>query len=73
MAKDPYEVLGLHPGATRDDINRAFRKLAKQHHPDMNPGNEAAEDKFKTITEAHNQLTGKAPMAPEILPPPATT
>jgi hypothetical protein len=72
MANNPYDVLGLTPGATRAEINRAFRKLAKQHHPDLNPGNKSAEDKFKTITEAHNQLTGKSPPPIEILPPAGT-
>jgi curved DNA-binding protein CbpA len=59
MQGDPYQILGLKPGATDDDIRIAFRALAKQHHPDMNPGNKDSEDRFKEITTAHDLLIGK--------------
>jgi molecular chaperone DnaJ len=55
--KDYYAVLGLTKGATEKEITRAYRKLAKQHHPDANPGNkEAEEEKFKDISSAYDVL-----------------
>jgi molecular chaperone DnaJ len=58
MAKrDFYEVLGLRRGASEQEIKRAYRKLARKHHPDVNPGDKAAEGKFKEISEAHGVLT----------------
>jgi molecular chaperone DnaJ len=58
MAKrDFYEVLGLRRGASEQEIKRAYRKLARKHHPDVNPGDKAAEGKFKEISEAHEVLT----------------
>src|SRR3954463_16431910 len=54
--KDYYAVLGLPKGATEKEITRAYRKLAKQHHPDANPGNNDAEDKFKDISAAYDVL-----------------
>jgi molecular chaperone DnaJ len=54
--KDYYAVLGLQKGATEKDITRAYRKLAKQHHPDANPGNKDAEEKFKDISTAYDVL-----------------
>ncbi|MDL2230047.1 molecular chaperone DnaJ [Treponema sp. OttesenSCG-928-L16] len=57
MAKrDYYEVLGLDKGASKDDIKKAYRKLAVQYHPDKNPGNKEAEEKFKEATEAYEVL-----------------
>ncbi|MDR0586314.1 MAG: molecular chaperone DnaJ [Treponema sp.] len=57
MAKrDYYEVLGVPKNASKDDIKKAYRKLAIQYHPDKNPGNKAAEDKFKEATEAYEIL-----------------
>jgi DnaJ-class molecular chaperone len=57
MAEDPYQTLGVARDASADDIRRAYRKLAKQHHPDLNPGNKAAEDRFKVVSAA-NELLG---------------
>src|ERR687891_2395386 len=53
---DYYDVLGVAPSASEKDISRAYRKLAKQHHPDANPGNKEAEDKFKDISGAYDVL-----------------
>src|ERR1043166_9629327 len=54
--KDYYGVLGLTPSATDKDIQRAYRKLAKENHPDANPGDSAAEERFKEISAAHDVL-----------------
>jgi DnaJ-class molecular chaperone len=55
MADDPYEVLGVQSGASEDDIRRAYLKLVKELHPDVNPSR-AAEDRFKKVTVAHEIL-----------------
>lgn len=58
MAKrDYYDVLGIGRGADEKEIKRAYRKLAKKYHPDTNPGDQQAEQKFKEITEAYNVLS----------------
>lgn len=57
--RDYYEVLGVDRNATDADIKRAYRKLAKQYHPDMNPGDHDAEVKFKEATEAYEVLSDK--------------
>jgi DnaJ-class molecular chaperone len=54
---DPYTVLGVPRTASDDDIRKAFRKLAKKHHPDLNPGDKAAEAKFKEISQANDLLS----------------
>jgi molecular chaperone DnaJ len=54
--KDYYDILGLKKGASAEEIKRAFRKLARKHHPDLNPGDKAAEEKFKEINEAYAVL-----------------
>jgi len=56
---DPYSVLGVSRTASDADIRKAFRKLAKKHHPDLNPGDKAAEAKFKEITQANDILSDK--------------
>ena len=55
--KDFYAILGVSQGADAAEIKKAYRKLAKQHHPDRNPGDTAAEQKFKDIGEAHAVLS----------------
>ena len=54
---DPYKALGVARDASQDDIRRAYRKLAKQHHPDLNPGNTAAEERFKAVASANELLS----------------
>lgn len=52
-----YELLGLSPEATVDEVKEAYHRLARQFHPDLNPGDEAAEEKFKAIGEAYEALS----------------
>ncbi|GIK59489.1 MAG: J domain-containing protein [Ignavibacteriota bacterium] len=54
--KDYYKILGVEKTATKEEISKAFRKLAVKYHPDKNPNNKIAEEKFKEITEAHEVL-----------------
>lgn len=57
MAKDFYQTLGVEKNASDDDIKKAFRKLAKKHHPDANPNDPSAEGRFKEINEAYEVLS----------------
>jgi molecular chaperone DnaJ len=54
--KDLYAILGVAKTATTDEIRKAYRKLARKHHPDLNPGNKQAEERFKDISFAHDVL-----------------
>src|SRR3974377_1006921 len=55
--KDYYTALGVKRSASAEDIRKAFRKLARKYHPDVNPGDKAAEEKFKAISEANDVLS----------------
>lgn len=55
--QDPYTTLGVARDASEADIRRAYRKLAKQHHPDLNPGNAEAEERFKAVSAANELLS----------------
>jgi molecular chaperone DnaJ len=64
---DPYEILGVDRGASVDEIKKAYRSKAKRYHPDVNPGDKDAEDRYKDISRAYNDLTNpdKQPRPPE--------
>lgn len=53
---DPYKVLGVSPNASEEEVTKAYRKLAKRYHPDLNPGDEYAEKKMMEINEAYEQI-----------------
>ena len=57
MAADPYETLGVKKDATAEDIQKAYRRLAKKYHPDLNPGDKTAEEKFKEVSAANELLS----------------
>jgi molecular chaperone DnaJ len=56
MIDDPYKILGVSPDASDEEIKRAYRRLAKQYHPDLNPGDEAAAKKMQQINAAYEQI-----------------
>src|SRR3979409_253654 len=56
MSQDYYELLGVSRTASADDLKKAFRKLAMQHHPDRNQGDDASEKQFKSINHAYDSL-----------------
>ncbi len=57
--RNPYEVLGVKPDASDDQIRNVYRRLAKRYHPDLNPGNKEAEARFKEIAAAYDLLSDK--------------
>ena len=68
MPNDPFAVLGLSSSATEDEIKAAYRKLAKKYHPDLNPGDKAAEEKMREVNDAYTRClqikkTGRDPSA----------
>ena len=61
--KDFYQVLGVQKGASAADIKKAYRKLARENHPDSNPGNESKHEKFKAVAEAYDVVGDEAKRA----------
>ena len=57
MARSPYDILGVATDASQDAVRKAYRRLAKKLHPDLNPGDATAEARFKEITQAHQILS----------------
>src|SRR5580698_1929695 len=55
--QDYYQTLGVERGADAEEIRKAYRKLARKHHPDLNPGDKSAEDRFKKVQEAYDILS----------------
>ncbi len=56
MAEDPYKVLGISPGASEEEVTKAYRRLAKKYHPDLNPGDADAAKKMSAINDAYEQI-----------------
>ena len=57
--RDPYEVLGIAPGATKAEIRKAYRRMAKRYHPDANPGDATTAGRFKEVQRAYESLVGR--------------
>ena len=56
MGTDPYQVLGVSPNASEDEIRQAYRRLAKKYHPDLNPGDKTAAQKMNEINAAYDAI-----------------
>ena len=56
MSDDPYKILGVDRKAAQEDIQKAYRRLAKKLHPDLNPSNKQAEEQFKEVARAYDML-----------------
>lgn len=65
MEKDPYIVLGVSPGATKEEIKRAYRKKAKEYHPDLHPDDPIAAEKMNEVNQAYDRLTNPEKYARE--------
>ena len=61
---NPYKVLGLDDGASKDEVTKAYRKLAKKYHPDLNPGDEEAAKKMAEVNAAYDSITNGTPYGP---------
>src|SRR6201994_3234374 len=57
MAQDYYEILGVDRKADTEEIRKTYRRLARKHHPDLNPGDKSAEERFKKVQEAYDVLS----------------
>ena len=64
MTEDPYKVLGVSPSASDEEIQKAYRKLVKKYHPDVNPGDENAERKMREINAAYDHTAIQAAHRP---------
>ena len=64
MITDPYKVLGVSPDASDEEIKRAYRKLAKKYHPDLNPGDQEAARRMQEVNAAYEQIKNPQPQQP---------
>ena len=69
---DPYSVLGLSPGASKDEVTKAYRKLAKKYHPDLNPGDEQAAKRMAEVNAAYDSIMNGTPYGPRAAQNPYT-
>ena len=68
MIEDPYKVLGVSPDASDEDIKRAYRRLAKKYHPDLNPGDQEAARRMQEVNAAYEQIKTRRRQAPSRIP-----
>lgn len=66
QTNDPYAVLGLSRGASKEEVTKAYRKLAKKYHPDLNPGDEAAAKKMAEVNAAYDSIINGTPYGPRV-------